>query len=49
MANSVKQNPVMGQSFIEDFLSFPPTRPLIANFQVRNLALDFDVNSPFAQ
>ena len=31
------------EATIDDFLSFPPTRRLITNFQVRNLALDFDL------
>ncbi|MBQ27452.1 MAG: hypothetical protein CMH81_04840 [Nitrospiraceae bacterium] len=32
---------------IEDFLSFPPTRRLITNFQVRNLAIDFDLTQTY--
>ena len=32
---------------IEDFLSFPPMRRLITNFQVRNLALDFDLTKRY--
>tara|TARA_B100000315_G_scaffold252780_2_gene290270 strand:+ start:2287 stop:3099 length:813 start_codon:yes stop_codon:yes gene_type:complete len=32
---------------IDDFLSFPPTRRLITNFQVRNLAMDFDLTKKY--
>ncbi len=35
------------ESTIEDFLEFPPTRRLITNFQVRNLALDFDLTKRY--
>ena len=35
------------EATIEDFLSFPPTRRLITNFQVRNLALDFDLTKTY--
>lgn len=35
------------ESTIDDFLSFPPTRRLITNFQVRNLALDFDLTKTY--
>ena len=31
------------EATIDDFLSFPPTRRLVTNFQVRNLALDFEI------
>ncbi len=35
------------EATIDDFLSFPPTRRLITNFQVRNLALDFDLTKMY--
>ena len=33
---------------VDDFLAFEPTRRLITNFQVRNLALDFDLTQTYA-
>ena len=35
------------EATIEDFLSFPPTRRLVTNFQVRNIALDFDLTKTY--